>query len=217
MRVWFALLAVLLAFSASPARADFAAGKAAYDRKDWTVAITTLRPLAEQGDAPSLFLLGNMYAQGYGVSRDPAQAYQLYRRAALIGNAEAMVVTGAMLQQGLGTPVNTVEAIEWYARGAKAGNAGGALFYGLYFYTGNQSPQGDSLQPDHAQAYKWLRIAEKNGGKTALADNAGKIATEVARSLSAEDLAAMDQQVAAWQPVPPAQLGPPPGSQPRAE
>lgn len=205
------LLAFMLLF-ATPAFADFAAGKAAYDTKKWESAIVNLRPLAESGDARAMVLLGNMYAQGYGVTRNEIEAYNLYRRAALAGNSEAMVVTGAMLQQGLGTPTNVADAIAWYKRAAQTGQAGGAFFYGLYLFRGNNTNDPDkNIVPDPAQAYLWMRICEKISKDPKMKDTAGKISAEIAKQLKPAERESADAAVAAWKPTPASQLGPAPG------
>lgn len=213
MKKFLIIAATLAGLLLAPALAlaDFATGKEAYDRRDWARAIMLLRPMAEQGDDRALLLLGNMYAQGYGVTRNAGEAYMLYRRAALAGNAEAMVVTGAMLQQGLGVTANVNDAFAWYGRAAESGNGGGALFYGLYLLRGNNSPDGNNILPDHPASYKWLRLSAKNSKDVKMADTAGKVADELAKTLDAEVLTKMDAEVAAWQPKTLAELGPAPG------
>ncbi len=207
------LLALLFAFTlVTPAFADFKAGKAAYDTRNWDQAVFNLRPLAEGGDARAMVLLGNMYAQGYGVTKDEAQAYQLYRRAALAGNSEAMVVTAAMLQQGIGVKEDVMQAIEWYKRAAETGQAGGALFYGLYLFRGNNVNNPDkNLLPNPPLSYQWLRICEKISKDAKMKETAGKLAVEVAKKLSPEQLTAADAAVTAWKAKSAEELGPAPG------
>ncbi len=210
-RFLFLALAIGLCL-ASPAYADFKAGKAAYDTKKWDQAIFNLRPLAEAGDARAMVLLGNMYAQGYGVTKNEKEAFGLYRRAALAGNSEAMVVTGAMLQQGLGVSTDVAQAVEWYKRAAQTGQPGGALFYALYLFRGNNTNDPDkNLLPDLAQSYQWMRICEKISKDAKMKDTAGKLADEIAKKLKPEEVSTADAAVAAWKPTPVADLGPAPG------
>lgn len=56
--------------------------RTAYQRGDYTTAMSLLRPLAEQGDAAAQNGLGLMFAQGHGVPQDYAQAYQWFNLAA---------------------------------------------------------------------------------------------------------------------------------------
>ena len=76
----FAVGLVLL--STSPARADFQAGCADFDRGDFAAARERWAPLAEQGDAKAQFRLGCLYAFGQGVPEDYGFALRLYRLAA---------------------------------------------------------------------------------------------------------------------------------------
>ncbi len=52
------------------------------------------RPLADQGNATAQNNLGVMYRDGSGVSRDYAQAFAWYRKAADLGNANAQSIGG---------------------------------------------------------------------------------------------------------------------------
>ena len=207
MRLFLLFGFLLSVFSASPALASFERGKLAYDQKNWRVAIGYLRPLAEQGDAKAQIILGNMYAQGYGVVRDPAEAYKLYRKAALQNHAEAMVIVGAMHQQGIGTQKSTLRALEWYKRAADSGHPGGAYFYGLYMFRGNKSKVGNDIKPDLALAYRWFRITERTAKDDKLKESAKILAEKLTALLSAEQLAAENEKAAAWLPVKLEQLG----------
>lgn len=212
----FLIFALAFTFMvAAPARADFAAGKNAYDTKKWDQAIFNLRPLAESGDARAMVLLGNMYAQGYGVSKNETEAFSLYRRAALAGNSEAMVVTGAMLQQGLGVTTDVAQAVEWYKRAAQTGQPGGALFYALYLFRGNNTNDpAKSIMPNLALSYQWMRICEKISKDPKMKDTAGKLSVEIAKKLTPEEVASADAAVKSWKPMPISELGPAPGIKP---
>ncbi len=80
---------MLLLILVSPARADFEAGKRAYERGDYSVALKELRPLAEQGNAEAQALLGLMYNLGRGVPLDSSQALKWYKAAAEQGGKRA--------------------------------------------------------------------------------------------------------------------------------
>ncbi len=201
-------ITVLLALTTQAALADFATGKTAYDRKDWPRAIMLLRPLAEQGDPAAQVLLGNMYVHGYGVKRDPAEAYGLYRRAAIGGNAEAMVVTGAMLQEGIGITADVHQALGWYRRAAESGHPAGAMFYGLYLIRGSNSRDGNNILPNHADAYKWLRLSAKASKDEKSREAATTIADELAKSLDRDIIAKADAEVADFKPLSGDALGP---------
>ena len=64
------VLCLLLATFSVPARADFDAGMAAYERGDFTTAMTEWRPLAEAGDPEAQYRVGGLYVFGEGTRRD---------------------------------------------------------------------------------------------------------------------------------------------------
>ncbi len=199
-------LALVLAFSA-PAFADFAKGKSAYDQKQWKIAIENLRPAAESGDDNAMVILGNMYADGLGVGKDPKEAFTLYHRAAVKNNAAGMAATAAFYQRGLGVPVNTRMAIEWFHRSAKIGHQTGAFFYAVHSYQGSKGKDYD-IPPDFARAYKWLRIAAKTGVNTKIQKASAQLADGLAKKMTPEELAKVSQEVADWKPLLPSELGP---------
>ena len=85
----FAVLLVAPALMAAPARADFAAGVAAYDAGNYARAYAEFLPLARGGDAAAQYGLGNMYRRRQGVTKDHSEAVRWYRSAADQGHAFA--------------------------------------------------------------------------------------------------------------------------------
>ena len=57
-----------------PVRADFAAGRAAYDRGDYQTAYKEWLPLAEAGDIEAGYRIGLLYKDGLGIGRDVKKA-----------------------------------------------------------------------------------------------------------------------------------------------
>jgi TPR repeat protein len=64
-------------------------GMAAYNRGDYMPAIRLFRPLAEQGNAKALSVLGVMFRRGEGVAKNPARAHMWFSLAAARGDAGA--------------------------------------------------------------------------------------------------------------------------------
>ena len=58
--------------------------------------------------------LAGMYAKGYGVEQDYAQAMQWCRRAADQGNVGAQQQIGVMYHFGYGVPKDLLQAYFWY-------------------------------------------------------------------------------------------------------
>ncbi len=69
------LLGLLLVVAAPGCDGNsYEAGLDAFNEGDYTTALNTFRPLAEQGEAQAQFRLGVMYHQGLGVTQDDAEA-----------------------------------------------------------------------------------------------------------------------------------------------
>jgi uncharacterized protein len=121
VKVAFSACLVLLAFS--PLRADFAAGLAAYERRDFAGALQQWRPLAEKGEAASQFNLGLLYYEGQGVPQDYETAAAWFRKAADQGYAKAQLNLGAMYGVGRGVRRDYQRAYLWLALCAADGDS----------------------------------------------------------------------------------------------
>ena len=118
----YAVLLVGLALAA-PARADIAAGLAAYGAGNYAKAYAEFLPLAREGDAAAQYSLGNMYRRGLVVPPDDAEAVRWYRKSADQGNASAQYLLGVMYDGGRGVTENHSEAVRWYRKAADQGHA----------------------------------------------------------------------------------------------
>ena len=99
----FVSVGLLLVLAISGCENDgFEAGLDAFNEGDYTTALNTFRPLAEQGDAQAQFKLGVMYHQGLGVEQDYGEAIRWYRQATDQGLASAQSNLGGMYRHGLG-------------------------------------------------------------------------------------------------------------------
>ena len=76
MFAWTAMLLALTLTAPTAVSADFERAKAAFDREDYSVALSEFIPLAEQGHSNAQFYLGVMYGNGRGVPLDHALAAQ---------------------------------------------------------------------------------------------------------------------------------------------
>ena len=77
-------------------------------------AIQQYQDKAASGDRVAQYHVATLYAQGIGVSRDPAEAARWYRRAAEQGLNEAQYQLGLMYNRGNGLPRDLVRAYAWY-------------------------------------------------------------------------------------------------------
>ena len=102
-------------------------GIAALKSEDYSRALSPMKIAATMGDATAESLLGDMYALGWGVSKDDEEAIRWYRRAGVEKvegqdpAAPAMFYVGIKYSGGQGVQRNEPEARKWLERSAKAG------------------------------------------------------------------------------------------------
>ena len=90
MRVAMLALAFVLAISGPVAAGPLQDGLAAHERGDFALAMQWYRKAADQGNANAQSILGVMYANGRGVTKDDVQAYMWVNLAAA-GTSDADV------------------------------------------------------------------------------------------------------------------------------
>ncbi len=66
---------------------------------------------------------GRLLLAGEGVPRDPAAAFDCFRRAAMAGHVDAVNMVGRCHELGWGVPADPAKAVPWYCKAAKAGDA----------------------------------------------------------------------------------------------
>ena len=146
-------LVLLLWLSAVPGWAGFEEGIQAYKNGDYATAMRAWLPLAQQGDARAQFLLGALYAQGYGVPQDYGAAAQWFRRAATQGHVAAQYNLGVRYLEGRGVPRDPSQAAQWFRRAAQQGFARAQYNLGVLY------ANGDGVPRDASQAAQWFRRA----------------------------------------------------------
>lgn len=106
---------------------DYTLGKRAYDAKNYLLALTWFKPLAEKGHARAQYHLGWIYEHGLEVATDHREAARWYRLAAEQGDASSQVQLGYLYQTGLGVARDDGLATQWYARSAEGGDRVGQM------------------------------------------------------------------------------------------
>lgn len=122
-------VAVLLS---GPALADPKAGVDAWERGDYTRAVTEWRKDAEAGDADAQFNLGQAYKLGRGVPLDTQQAEVWYARAASKGHVQAEDNYGLALFQN-GKPK---DAVPWLEKSVARGEPRAQYILGTMLFNG---------------------------------------------------------------------------------
>jgi len=118
----------------------------------------TLKPKAEQGNAPAQFELARLYRTGQGVARNVQTALHWYRRAAKQASIRAQYELGQIYDKGDGVRPDPVRAMRWYQLAFRQGRLTDAAFaMGMMYY------RGHGVLKDVSEAIAWFRRAAKRG------------------------------------------------------
>ncbi len=112
-----------------------------------------LLALAEEGNPEAQYYSGLMYANGYGVPQDDAEAAERYRAAAEQGHAGAHLALSTAYEYGRGVPQDLAESARWLRLLADGGNA-----FAQHLLAGSYR-RGEGVPQDNAEAVKWYRSA----------------------------------------------------------
>lgn len=164
----------------------------ALEARDYTSALQELRPLAQEGNAAALNLLGQMYENGWGVEADSDMALRYYEQGARqgdldsvnslralknkaykaefdtllpkaeSGDAVAQNRVGEMYEFGQGVERNGDTAFQWYSRAAEQGNV--TAWHNL----GRAYNFGTGVAQDYAKAEEWYIKAAERGHQKAM-------------------------------------------------
>jgi TPR repeat protein len=140
-----------LAFSGNVFAGPFEDADTAYQRGDYSAAMESLIPLAEQGDLRAQVNLGTI---NYSLAQpDYEEAAKWFRLAAAQGDVQAERYLGYMYSHGQGVARDDKEAVKWYGRAAEQGDADAqADLAGMY-----SAARGTSQ--NYVQAHKWFNVA----------------------------------------------------------
>ena len=144
--------------TASPAaEALWQKGSAYYERKDLRNALTAYTQAAQMGHPRAMAVLGNMYREGEGVTKNPGQAVSWYTQAAMRGNRGAQFSLGSMYEEGEGVPKNLAKAAQLYQASAQQGMPEAQFALGLSYEFGEGVPR------NRRTAIFWLDQVAKQG------------------------------------------------------
>ena len=88
-------------------------GVTSYSQGDFKTAMTTLAPMADEGDPTAQYMLGEMYRLGQGVKKDEPKALKWYKKAAENGSPEGQFALGMCYATGIGTDPDPISAYQW--------------------------------------------------------------------------------------------------------
>ena len=121
-------------------------------------------------------------------------AIEVFRALAETGHTGAETMLGVMYFNGQGVERDTGFAAIWCYKASRKGNPNAQLAFGsLHIH-------GVGVRQDLAKAYKWLSLAgERAEGR--VAEEAGRLRSEVGGLLSADERAGVEREVREWRPA----------------
>jgi uncharacterized protein len=173
------IVLALLVLLAAPAQADFAAGQAAREKRDYATAIREWQPLAEKGDLRAQVGLGELYLRGDGVKEDPRAAADWFKRAADKGFAEAQYALGVLTRDGNGVRKDLRAGAELFLKASLQKNSA------AQFALARLYELGQGVDQDDVKALAWYMVSSENGNPFA-----DERATRLSLEMSAEAIAA---------------------------
>jgi hypothetical protein len=148
------IAASLIVGAAAPLSAQSVkAGIDAWQRADYSKAVSIWRPLAESGDADAQFNLGQAYRLGRGTTINLGAAKTWFERAANAGHLDAQTTLGLLLFQN----GDQQQGLKWLRRAADQGEPRALLVYGTALYNGDAVPQ------DRLLGYAFVSRAAQQG------------------------------------------------------
>ncbi len=125
-------------------------------KPDAKKAVYWLRRSARIGNAYAQLTLGNCYAEGKGIEKNPEQAVKWWQKAARKENAKAEYLLGKAYLEGIGVKKDAKQALHWTTLSAEQGNKDAQYLLGKMYYEGQDVP----YQKEAAKS--WLsRAAEQ--------------------------------------------------------
>jgi localization factor PodJL len=145
---------------------------------------------AAQGFAPAQYRLGNLYENGRGVTKDLTQAKLWYQRAAETGNRMAMHNLAALYAGGELGKQEFDSAAEWFQQAAERGMRDSQFNLGMLY------ARGLGVTQSFEESYRWFGLAALRGDA-----DAAKARDDIARSLDAETVSRLDDEIGAYKPA----------------
>jgi uncharacterized protein len=194
--VWF-----LKAAEQGLAEAHYMAGRAYFRgfgvTPDFAVAAKWFHKAAEQGHAMAETELAMMYRTGLGVPEDRAEALKLARQAAEQDDMIGEYLLGTLLEEG--SPINPPQlagAAKWFRKAAEQGH----LF--AQSQLASMYKLGHGVLKDLVQAYFWYSLvaATLTEAEKRRSWNAADELNELAKSMTAAQIAEAERLVKSWKP-----------------
>jgi hypothetical protein len=142
----------------------FRKGMTLFEKSQYHECFSPFQQAAEKGHAEAQWMLGRLYLNGWGVSKNYSLAEQWTRKAAEQGVAQAECNLGRMYANGVYLAQDYSLAATWLRKSADHGNAEAQVYLGELYYRGRGVPQ------DYVLAASWFRKAAVQGSAEAQFD-----------------------------------------------
>jgi hypothetical protein len=182
-----ASLAAFLLSSATVMSADLQKGLDAFNEGDYETSLAECQPLADEGNVEAQFCVGRLYANGFGVAMDDAQALKWYGLAAAGGHAEAQYNLGVMHANGWGVQMNDDPAAGFYRLAAEQGYVPAQISLAFSY------SHGAGVEKNFTEAYKWFDVAAQRGDL-----DAGSERDDLIGRMSEEEIFAARRSALQW-------------------
>ncbi len=133
--------------------ADFSSGIAAFESKNFKLAMQLLLPIAYDGNAECLHRCAIMYQNGLGNVANPEKAFEFMFSAASQGHAVAQHGLGFMYMEGECTEKDAQQAIAWFTKASEQGLVGSLTTLAMMYQEGN------GVEKDPGEAKRLYKLA----------------------------------------------------------
>ncbi|MBB4017280.1 localization factor PodJL [Chelatococcus caeni] len=156
--------------------------------RDVAKAARLFEAAATGGLVPAQYRIASHYEKGIGVARDVGTARMWYEKAAEAGNARAMHNLGVLYAEGITGKPDYETAVKWFSKAAEFGVRDSQFNLAVLL------ARGLGTERNLVASYTWLSVLARDGDKDAAAKR-----DELARSLTASELAIGKAAFARWQ------------------
>lgn len=139
----------------------------AFDQGQYLTAAKLAREAAKKGDPQAHTLMGRLYAEGLGVSKDLSTAIKWYAHGDELGDVQSTFALAVMLAEGRGVKQDRKLSAELFEKAARKGHPQANYNLGLLFLKGDGKPQNSYRAAMH------IRYAAEKGIAAAQYDLAG--------------------------------------------
>ena len=166
----------------------------AYRAGEFEKAMSMATPLAAEGSADAQLIVGLMYRDGTGVSKDERRAFEMFELSAENGNVAAQFNVAKAYQEGHGTRRDYIRARYWYERADATQARDERVARPLDDLTarsgGKMSRLPDGCRPSRPPiaAMNKLRLRQANGSILFFVDAEGKVRGVTHQSISEPEL-----------------------------